>query len=222
MLSVNIRNRFLNVLEDYRKSYLGQEYTIDGKSCTRLLINRFLSDVLGYKPAEEIKPVNLLQGPYPCYAIQIFGICQFLVVVKAPALRLTKKQEQQIIHYCSVEKTQWVLLTNGGKFDFYKITAVELKKVFNIHITKTSRLNELARPLQYLHKSAIRNKSLWLTGNKYNALNPGTIRKFLYNSEVLTFITFLINRRYGVKCTEDEIVKSMNSLMRKKKEFTRA
>jgi len=63
-------------LKNYKKQYLDGNLRKLDESGTRLMMNTFLSDVLGYKPIEEIKTEYMIKGTYGAYVIQqiVFAI----------------------------------------------------------------------------------------------------------------------------------------------------
>src|ERR1700742_440601 len=121
MLTSSKRAKMLNALKAYKKKFLDKNLTELDESGTRLMINSFLSDVLGYLPIEEIKTEYMIKGTYADYVIQINGVQHFLVEVKALSLQLSEKHLRQTINYGANEGVEWALLTNGRQFDFYKI-----------------------------------------------------------------------------------------------------
>src|SRR6185436_14110172 len=121
MLSPTKKAKMLNALKVYKKKFLDRNLTELDESGTRLMINSFLSEVLGYLPIEEIKTEYMIKGTYADYVIQVNGFRHFLVEVKALSFQLSDKHLRQTINYGANEGIEWALLTNGRSFDFYKI-----------------------------------------------------------------------------------------------------
>ena len=55
MLTQNQRSNFLTALKSYKRKYLKDKYSELDESATRLMINSFLTEVLGYQELDEIK-----------------------------------------------------------------------------------------------------------------------------------------------------------------------
>jgi len=70
MLTASKQAKLLDSLKKYSKKYLHGKLTELDESGTRLMINEFLSDVLGYAPIEEIKTEYMIKGTYADYVIQ--------------------------------------------------------------------------------------------------------------------------------------------------------
>ena len=216
MLTPAKKSRLLSALKNYRKKYLDRNLTELDESGTRLMINEFLSDVLGYLPIEEIKTEYMIKGTYADYVIQMNGVRHFLVEVKALSLQLSEKHLRQAINYGANEGIEWALLTNGKQFDFYKILfnkPIESRLIFSIDLTDSSTLKYDAEQLQYLHKDAILKKSLRQLWNRCEALDPLNVTAIIYCKEVIAVIKKLIKNRYGEKCDDEEVLKSLNRIV---------
>ena len=83
MLTPSKKPKLLNALKGYNKKYLDPDISELDESGTRIMINTFLTDVLGYKPIEEIKTEYMIKGRYADYIIQVNKVRHFLVEVKA-------------------------------------------------------------------------------------------------------------------------------------------
>ncbi|HCL06019.1 MAG TPA: hypothetical protein DHW64_08675 [Chitinophagaceae bacterium] len=121
MLTALKQQKLLNALKTYRKDFLDGSIKELDESGTRIMINRFLSDVLGYKQLEEIKTEYMIKGTYADYVIQVNKTRHFLVEVKALSFQLSEKHLRQTVNYGANEGIEYALLTNGKNFEFYKI-----------------------------------------------------------------------------------------------------
>src|SRR5258705_615609 len=175
MLTAAKRARMLYALKSYKKKFLDKNLTELDESGTRLMINSFLSDVLNYKPIEEIKTEYMIKGTYADYVIQINGVRHFLVEVKALSFHLSEKHLRQTINYGANEGIEWALLTNGKSFQFYKILfnkPIESRKVFEFDLSDASQFKLCVEVMQYITKDGIMNKGLASLWSKTCALDP--------------------------------------------------
>ena len=99
MLTTSKLTKLNEALKKYSKKYLNGKYTELDESGTRLMINSFLMDVLGYEALEEIKTEYMIKGTYADYVIQIKGKRHFLIEVKALTLNLSEAHLRQAINY---------------------------------------------------------------------------------------------------------------------------
>lgn len=216
MLTSSKKGKMLNALKAYKKKFLDLNLSELDESGTRLMINHFLSDVLGYLPIEEIKTEYMIKGTYADYVVQTKGTRQFLVEVKALSFDLSDKHLRQTINYGANEGIEWALLTNGRNFEFYKILfnkPIESKKMFSVDLSDASTFKSSVEQLQYLHKEAILKKSLKILWNKCEALFPEHVAGIIYSKEVVGTIKRLIKAKYGEKCDEEDILKTLQRIV---------
>lgn len=215
MLTPAKKAKLLAELKNYKKKFLDRNTELD-ESGTRLMINSFLSDVLGFLPIEEIRTEYMIKGTYADYMVQTTGIRHFLVEVKALSLQLSDKHLRQTINYGANEGIEWALLTNGRSFQFYKILfsqPIESRLIFSVDLSDSSQLKQQAEVLQYLHKDAILKKSLKQLWNKCEALNPLNVASIIYSKEVVSVVKKLIKTKYGEKCDDEDVYKSLNKIV---------
>jgi hypothetical protein len=215
MLTASKKAKLLNELKNYKKRFLDRNSELD-ESGTRLMINSFLTEVLGYIPIEDIRTEYMIKGTYADYMIQTTGVRHFLVEVKALSLQLSDKHLRQTINYGANEGIEWALLTNGRTFQFYKILfnqPIESRLIFAAELGDAAQLKQQAEILQYLHKDAVNKKSLKLLWNKCEALHPLNVTGIIYSKEVVNVIRKLIKVKYGEKCEGEEVLKTLNRIM---------
>lgn len=216
MLTTTKLAKLTEALKKYSKKYLNGKYTELDESGTRLMINSFLMDVLGYEALEEIKTEYMIKGTYADYVIQIKGKRHFLIEVKALTLNLSEAHLRQAINYGANEGIEWALLTNGKSFDFYKILfnkPIEARKVFSLDLSDTSKLKVSAEFLQFLHKDAVITKGLELLWNKSIALDPANVAGYLYASTVLNYIKKALKDKYNHKFSDDEVKVALDKIV---------
>jgi hypothetical protein len=219
MLTPAKKTKLLQEIKNYKKKYLDRNITELDESGTRLMINSFLSDVLGYTHLEEIRTEYMIKGTYADYVIQTGGVRHFLVEVKAFSLQLSDKHLRQTVNYGANEGIEWALLTNGKTFEFYKILfnkPIESRKIFSVDLTDASNFKHQVELIQYLHRDAILKKGLKFLWNKCEALDPMNIASIIYSKEVMNSIKKIIKSKYGEKCDDEEVIKSLNRIVLEK------
>lgn len=208
MLTALKQQKLLNALKTYRKDFLDGSIKELDESGTRIMINRFLSDVLGYKQLEEIKTEYMIKGTYADYVIQVNKTRHFLVEVKALSFQLSEKHLRQTVNYGANEGIEYALLTNGKNFEFYKIIfeqPISSRLIFAIDLSDVASLKNAANHLQHLHKESVVKNSFKPLWNKCEATDPYNIAGIICSDAVLKCIKKLIKTRYNEKC-EDEII----------------
>lgn len=216
MLTTSKKTKLLLAVKAYNKKFLHSKMTELDESGTRLMINSFLTEVLGFIPIEEVKTEYMIRGTYADYVIQTKGLRQFLVEVKALSFALSDKHLRQAINYGANEGIEWALLTNGKCFEFYKILfnkPIESRKIFSLDLSDTSQIKNSVEVLQYIHKDSITNRGLTLLWNKTCALDPLNVAGLLYAPAVTNFIKRTLKNKYKSKFSDDEIQSSINRVI---------
>lgn len=216
MLSISKKSKLVSALKDYHKKFLNNNLAELDESGTRLMINSFLTDVLGYTPIEEIKTEYMIKGTYADYVVQIKGVQHFLVEVKALSLQLSDKHLRQATNYGANEGIEWILLTNGKNFDFYKVIfgkPIEIRKVFSIDLSNRENIKEYTDDIEFLHRDSVVHKGLKLLWNRTMALNPEYIAGLLYDSAVTNFIKKTLKKKFKSKFTDEEIHNSISKII---------
>jgi hypothetical protein len=216
MLTPAKQTKLFEALKKYSKKYLNGKLTELDESGTRLMINEFLMDVLGYAPIEEIRTEYMIKGTYADYVIQLKGVRHFLVEVKALSINLSEAHLRQAVNYGANEGIEWALLTNGRCFDFYKIVfnkPIESRKVFSIDFNDPAQLKKSVEHIQFLHKDSVSNKGLALLWNKSIALDPANVAGFLYTDNVINFIKKGLKEKFNHKFGDAEIKATIDRIV---------
>ena len=207
MLSKQKLLKFTQSIKDYKKKFLDKPLGELDESGTRLLINHFLTEMLGYETLSEVKTEYMIKGTYADYVIQIGGKRHFLVEVKALSLNLSSNHLRQSINYGANEGIDFVLLTNGMVFELYKVLfekPISHELIFSLDFSELSNLKVIADQLQYLHKDAVLKKGLDVLWDRHSALSPKNLSKLLFSTEVVKFLQKELKKKYSIKF--DEVV----------------
>ncbi len=206
----------LATLKAYRKRYITEELADLDESGTRLMINDFLTDILGYQSLEEIKTEYMIRGTYADYVVQTKGTRHFLVEVKALSFNLSDKHLRQAVNYGANEGIEWALLTNGRSFELYRIIfekPIDYKKVMEFDLGDAASLKKIVDDLQFLHKDAVNKKSLDELWNKHSALDPHTLAGILYLDPIFNSIKRELKRKFKCKFDDDDVRDALGVLI---------
>ncbi len=216
MLSPVKKKKVAAAIKSYQKKYLSKQFTDLDESGTRLMVNTFLTDILGYASIVEVKTEYMIRGTYADYMIQLDGKRYFLVEVKAFSIDLSDKHLRQAINYGANEGVEWALLTNGRCFDFYKILfnkPIESRLVFSINLEETNKINYHIDILEYLHKDSVAKKGLDMLWSKCLALDANNIAGLLYSKSVTNFLKKELKNKYKNKFEDNEIIEAINTML---------
>lgn len=217
MITSSKSEKMLSALKDYKKRYLSKDLTDLDESGTRIMINTFLTSILGYQELEEIKTEYMIKGTYADYIVQIGGKQHFLVEVKAYSIDLSDKHLRQATNYGANEGIEWAILTNGREFQLHKILfekPISEKLVFTIDFTDESfNIKEALEFLKYLHRDAVVKKSLDDLWSRMSALDPLTIAGLLFSPQIVSFLKKELKRKYDTKFEESEIMDALHEVV---------
>jgi hypothetical protein len=208
MLSDLKKQKLSENIKSYCKRFLSGSITDLDESGTRIMINHFLTDVLGYTALEEVRTEYMIKGTYADYMIQMSGKRHFLVEVKAFSLNLNESHLRQAVNYGANEGVEWALLTNGKNFDFYRILfekPIQHKKVFSVDLSDTILVKNAVDVLQYLSKDMVNKNGLDTLWNKALALTPNSIAKVLLCPEIVAMVRKSVNKSYETKFEDQQI-----------------
>ncbi len=215
MLSTQKLLKFTQSIKDYKKKFLDKPLGELDESGTRLLINHFLTEMLGYETLSEVKTEYMIKGTYADYVIQIGGKRHFLVEVKALSLNLSSNHLRQSINYGANEGIDFVLLTNGKVFELYKVLfekPISHELIYSINLSDLSNLKVIAEQLQYLHKDAVLKKGLETLWDRHSALSPKNLSKLLFSNEVVSFLQKELKKKHNIKFEEINIQNAVKKI----------
>jgi hypothetical protein len=218
MLSPTKKIKMLDALKLYKKKYLDKVNNTElDEASTRIFINTFLSEVLGFSLIDEIKTEFMIRGTYADYMIQVDGHRHFLVEVKAYPLDLSEKHLRQTLNYGANEGIEYALLTNGHSFELHKILftqPINSCLIFTVELTDLPSLKKAAELLQFIHKDSVLKGGLDTLWDKCEALNKFTVAGMLLSAEVIGTVKSLIKRKYDQRCSDDEVAAVIQQIIK--------
>lgn len=215
-LSASKKKKLLVALKKYRKEFLIGKSTELDESATRLMINSFLSDVLGFISIEQIKTEYMIRGTYADYVIQIKGKRYFIVEVKAMPIELSEKHLRQVINYAANEGIDWALLTNGRRFQLYRVLfnkPIESREVFTVDLSDESQLKDAVEDFQHMTKYLLPKRGLDHLWNRYQALEASSFSRLLYSSRIIGYLKRQLRKTFKTKFSDDDIISAITRVI---------
>lgn len=219
MATQNQKDGLYKKLAKYSKKYLNKKYSELDESATRIMVNNFLTEILGYAELEEIKTEYRVRGEYADYVIQVGRKKHFIVEVKAIQLDLSDHHLRQAVNYAANEGIDWVLLTNGKNFSLYKVIfakPIDSKKVFSFNLSDPKELKSSVEYIMYLTKKSVMKDELTDFWKRFQALEPNHLCKNLYAIEVVRFLKKVLKKSTDLSFSDDDILESLNIIIRAK------
>ena len=215
-LSASKKKKLLADLKKYRKKFLAGKSTDLDEAATRLMINSFLSDVLGFISIEQIKTEYMIRGTYADYVIQIKGKRYFVVEAKAMSMGLSEKHLRQVINYAANEGIDWALLTNGRQFQLYRVLfnkPIESRQVFSVDLGDEAQLKKSVDDFQHMTEHLLLKRGLDHLWNRYQALEASSFSKLLYSSKIIGHLRRQLKKSYKTKFSDTDIISAVTRVI---------
>ncbi len=96
------------------------------ESDTVTIVTDLLADVFGYDKYSDITSEQAIRGTFCDLAVKQDGKVKFLIEVKAIGLTLRENHLRQAVNYGANQGIPWVVLTNGLRWEIYRIAFEQL------------------------------------------------------------------------------------------------
>lgn len=120
-IPAKVQSRIVQQLRKYQATIADARKRDINEADTAHLVMDILCDVLGYKKIEEITSEHAIKGTFADLAVKVGNAFRFLVEVKAINIGLKESHVTQVVNYAANLPADWVVLTNGGRWQAYKV-----------------------------------------------------------------------------------------------------
>jgi len=216
MLTELQKKVFLTELKNYKKRYLIKKYLELDESATRLMINTFLTNVLGYTELDEIKTEYSIKNTYADYVIQIGKKRHIVIEVKAIQINLNENHIRQSLNYAANEGIEWVLLTNGKQWMLFRVLfekPIKHSLVFNLDLSIDEDFNKASSAMQYLTKKCVISGDLEKYWSRYVAIKPKNLCKHLYNPTILKSLKHMLKNEVGINFSDEDLFEAVHQIV---------
>jgi hypothetical protein len=133
------------------------------ESDTAVIVADFLSAVLGYDKYKEITSEFEIRSTYCDLAITCDGRLCYLIEVKSIGTELKDSHIRQAVDYGSKQGCEWVLLTNGARWQAYRIRyekPVDYDLTFELDLMSDTPPTELLSMLFLVARESSKGKEI--------------------------------------------------------------
>lgn len=217
-LSLSRKKKLLAALKQYRKKYLLGKYKEGREASTRVMIDAFLADVLNFVALDEIKLECTIKGTRADYVIQIKGKEYFIVETKGMSVKLSARHLRQAVDYAAYASIDWVLLTNGRQFDFYKVfeKPLEARQVFSFDLCNKEILKPAVDCFQYMTRTLVLQRGLESLWDKVSALDPVNFSRLLFAKAIIKNLRRQLKKFCRYRFQDDDIVGAISRVIAEK------
>jgi hypothetical protein len=177
---------------------------------TRMLVNRLLTDVLGYDEFSELTTEYSVKGEFADYGIRIDRDLVAFVEVKRVATKLGAKHLRQAEMYAVNEGVEWIILTNGADWRAYHLSAglpVEIDLALDVNLVGEESLGKKAEQLFYLTRESLKRHQLDDVWKAKRATSPKSLATVLSSPAVAEAIRKELRRATKQKVDAEEITR---------------
>jgi hypothetical protein len=149
---------------------------------TRMLVNRMLTDVLGYDEFSELTTEYAVKGEFADYGIRIDRDLVAFVEVKRVATKLGAKHLRQAEMYAVNEGVEWIILTNGADWRAYHLSAglpVEIDLALDVNLVGDATTAQKAEQLFYLSRESLKRRQIDDVWKAKRATSPKSLASVL-------------------------------------------
>lgn len=204
-------------LREYRKKYLTKKQNLGlDESATRLMVNYFLTDVLGYVELDDIKTEYNIRGEYADYVIQLARKKHFVIEVKSIQIDLNDRHLRQSLSYAANEGIDWIVLFNGKQIQLYRVIfgkPISHHKVCEFDLADLSQMKQAAEHLSHLLKASVQKGELDTYWKRHNALSPETLIKTIYTEDVIKAVRLKVKKTSGINFDSLEVLDAVHNLV---------
>lgn len=216
MATANQLQVFTTKIKDYKRRYLRKEFSKENESATRIMVNSFLTDILGYKELEEIKTEYRIRSEYADYVVQLKRKKHFVVEVKSIQLDINEKHLNQSLAYAANEGIDWILLMNGRQIQLYRVNfnkPVTTTLIYKLDLLNAEDLKKAPQQLWFLTKKAVEHGELEQFWKRTNALQLENLAKLLYSEDIVKRLRNDLKSETGIYFQVEDVAKSLLELI---------
>jgi hypothetical protein len=177
---------------------------------TRMLVNRMLTDVLGYDEFAELTTEYSVKGEFADYGIRIDRDLVAFVEVKRVATKLGAKHLRQAEMYAVNEGVEWIILTNGAEWRAYHLTAglpVEIDLALDVNLVGEETVGTKAEQLFYLTRESLKRHQLDEVWKAKRATSPKSLANVLSSPAIAEAIRKELRRQTKQNVDAGEITR---------------
>jgi predicted type IV restriction endonuclease len=203
-------------LKEYRKKYLRKEFTELNESATRIMVNYFLSTILGYKELEEIKTEYRVRSEYADYVIQVSRKKHFVVEVKSIDIDINANHLRQSLSYAANEGIDWILLMNGREIQLYRVNfgkPVTTTLIYQLDLMKPDDFKKAPEQIWYLTKTAVERGDLEGFWKRADALRLDHLAKILYCEDIVRKLRTELKNETDIYFQLDDVADALFKLI---------
>lgn len=212
-------NQLEKQLREYRKKYLTKKQNLEvDESATRIMVNNFLTSVLGYLELDDIKTEYNIRGEYADYVIQLARKKHIVIEVKSIQIDLNDRHLRQSLSYAANEGIDWILLFNGKQIKLFRVLfgkPISYHAVFEYDLSDLTVMKQASSDIINLAKKSVAKGELDTYWKRFDALTPASLIKAIYTEDVIRAIRLRLKKNCGINFDQQDVAIAVQELLLK-------
>lgn|GEM_PF-381301 len=183
---------------------------------TRLVVTDILTDGLGFDKYQDLTTEYLVKGEFADYGLRVDQQLVAFLETKRITTKLNTKHLRQVEMYALNEGVEWVILTNGARWQVYHIgvmagTPVLIELALDVDLLSSESANVKADALFYISKEAFKRHMIDDLWREKVASSPRSLAATIMSDPVVDAIRKELRRRTSQQVSTAEIQKLLRS-----------
>ncbi len=182
---------------------------------TASLVRHILSTALGYDPLDDITEQYKVRGLFADFGIKIDGQLVAFVEVKSARTALNERHLRQVEQYATNEGIDWLVLTNGGRWQVYRLTfskPIAKDLVIDVDLLACP-IPELTEELYPLSKESMKRREIDKLWKERTAVGPSNLLKALFSAPVLDRMRKELRSLTGYNPSPEDLARNIRDLL---------
>ena len=209
-IGIKVQSRMTQGLKQFLPILASAKARDVSEADTVTLVKDMLAEIFGYDKYLEVSSEFSIRGTYCDLAIKLDGKLTLLIEVKAIGIDLKDQHVKQAVDYAANQGLDWVILTNGSKWQVYKLEftkPISKELVLDLNIENCSTRSSSDIDLLYLLcKEGWQKSALGEFNSQQQAISSYTIAAILQSDPLLKTLKRELKRlSTDVRIEEEDI-----------------
>ncbi|MBI1328427.1 MAG: restriction endonuclease subunit R [Alphaproteobacteria bacterium] len=191
-IPARVSTRITQQVKKFQQSIADASKRDINESDTARMVAEMIGEVMGYDKLQEITAEFAIRGAYADFAVRVKNDIRFFVEVKAANIELKESHVTQVINYGANQGVDWAILTNGSRWQAYRITygkPVDRVLVMDIDLaTATAKSDDVIEFFGNLSREVFTSSSMTQVFQAKQAMGKYSIAAILLSDPVVAMV----------------------------------
>lgn len=209
-----VRERLKTAIKKFSKPLSEMVAKDVNETDTRLLVTDFICDGLGFDKYEDLDTEYRVRGEFADYGIRLDGDLIAFVEVKRVKTKLAQKHLRQVEMYAVNEGVEWILLTNGTRWQVYHLTGglpVQIDLALDVDLLGDESVRHKVDNFFYLTRESLKRNQIDYVWKAKLATSPQSLAEAVLSESVVSAIRKELRRITGHRVESSEVVELLQN-----------